>query len=737
MDPGQRRIDCIVRHMSMLRRARDAESQSFLHRSHGFFITGGAVVVLIIALASLAIWNVRQQAFQERQREATNLAVALAEQTARYVQTVDLAMIEAKSWTTGLDRRTPATFKSRIRSADIRQRLSEHWSVVSDGHAVILVDADGEIMNSSRPTFIPGLNISGTDYFQYLKEHDESAVVIGSPSTNPTTGEASLLFARRVDGPDGVFLGLVVGVVNVAYLRNFYRSISERLEGGVTLLRRDGMALVRSPALKNVIGRHLPLTAAWHARVATGGGFYRSPGYFDGVASLVVVQPLRDYPLVVDVTTPDSVILAPWRREVIYIMIAAIAISIGFIILTRVIADQFQRQRRQNVNLNQAAANLLENQQTLRTFAEMSADWFWEQDADYRFKMKTIIPSMTGDDDSGKTRWELAGAAMSEERWTSHKTILAGRLAFRNFCWERIDKHGARHFMSISGDPVFDRNGTFTGYRGTGREVTADVEAAEELRMAKERAEAANRAKSQFLANMGHELRTPLNAIIGFSELIHYPKVDRTSHNHVEWAGIILSSGRHLLDIINNVLELARIEAGHCSIVDERIDLAAIVRSCLVMVRLQAAENLVQIDCTLGASDAVLQADGRAVKQVVLNLLSNAVKFTPAGGVISVRIENLPNRDIVLVVSDTGIGIDPAALTSLFEPFVQADTSIARRYGGTGLGLAISRNLMVLHGGTLTLESVVGQGTTARVSFPAARVMGTAQQTVPVVLAPV
>jgi signal transduction histidine kinase len=105
--------------------------------------------------------------------------------------------------------------------------------------------------------------------------------------------------------------------------------------------------------------------------------------------------------------------------------------------------------------------------------------------------------------------------------------------------------------------------------------------------------------------------------------------------------------------------------------------------------------------------------------------------------VISVRIENLPNRDIVLVVSDTGIGIDPAALTSLFEPFVQADASIARRYGGTGLGLAISRNLMVLHGGTLTLESVVGQGTTARVSFPAARVMGTAQQTVPVVLAPV
>jgi two-component system cell cycle sensor histidine kinase PleC len=208
-------------------------------------------------------------------------------------------------------------------------------------------------------------------------------------------------------------------------------------------------------------------------------------------------------------------------------------------------------------------------------------------------------------------------------------------------------------------------------------------------------------------------------------------------YNHVEWAGIILSSGRHLLDIINNVLELARIEAGHCSIVDERIDLAVIVRSCLVMVTLQAAENLVQIDCTLGASDTVLHADGRAVKQVVLNLLSNAVKFTPAGGVISVRIENLPNRDIVLVVSDTGIGIDPAALTSLFEPFVQADTSIARRYGGTGLGLAISRNLMVLHGGTLTLESVVGQGTTARVSFPAARVMGTAQQTVPVVLAPV
>ena len=222
---------------------------------------------------------------------------------------------------------------------------------------------------------------------------------------------------------------------------------------------------------------------------------------------------------------------------------------------------------------------------------------------------------------------------------------------------------------------------------------------------------------------MSHELRTPLSAIIGFSELIRDHRADRTGANHIEWANAILSGGRQLLDTINNVLELARIEAGQCELADSRVNLAAVVRGCLVTVRPQAEQGKVALYCDLSDSDALLRGDSRAVRQVALNVLANAVKFTPEGGSVSIRVEWLPDGGIVLVVADTGVGIASAALATLGEPFVQGDTSTTRTHGGTGLGLAISRKLMLLHGGTLTIDSVVGQGTTVRAVFPKARVL--------------
>jgi diguanylate cyclase (GGDEF)-like protein len=477
--------------MGTLRHTRDAEGSKLLRAGQNFFIVGAIIVGLIAALAGLAIWNARISAFQDGLRDATNLAVALGEQTARYVDTIDLPMMEAGSWTAQSDRRTPATSKSRMQSAEIEQLLGERRSTVPDGHAVILVSADGEIVNSSRVKFVPGMSVSDSDYYQYLKAHDDPAMVVGSPATSRTTGKPSLFFARRVSGPDGIFLGLVVGVVDAAYLSNFYRSISERLAGAVTLLRRDGTVLVRYPDPAHVSGFRIPRGVLWYSLVTDGGGYYRSQGLLESKPTLVVVHPLQDYPLVVNVTIPESVILAPWRRQVIHIAAAALIVGICCLFMTYIISRQFGRQRWQNVKLSQAGAQMLASEQKLRTFAEMSADWFWEQDADFRFKVQTVIPSMNADDDTGKTRWELADPAMTEDRWASHKATLADQQPFRNFCWERLDNQGKRHFMTVSGDPVFDLAGTFTGYRGTGREITADVEAAEELRLAKEQAQAA------------------------------------------------------------------------------------------------------------------------------------------------------------------------------------------------------------------------------------------------------
>jgi signal transduction histidine kinase len=353
----------------------------------------------------------------------------------------------------------------------------------------------------------------------------------------------------------------------------------------------------------------------------------------------------------------------------------------------------------------------------------MSSDWLWELDADLRFSWTSDSPmtrAMRISGQLGKTPWQALAGDLNDPHWARLHADLAARQPFRDFRDQERDPSGQLHHVSINGNPVFDGTGDFVGYRGTGREVTAEVEAARQLELAKERAEAASRAKSEFLANMSHELRTPLNAVIGFSELIRDQLFGEIGANYVEYASEINTAGRHLLDMINDVLDLSKIEAGRFEFVDETVELGIIVRSCIGMMRPRATDGGVRLDNRLNQRIAV-RGDARALKQIVLNLLSNAVKFTPKGGIVTVGTERT-EEGLALVVADTGIGIDAAALQLLGQPFQQADAAIGRKFGGTGLGLAISRKLLVLHGGTLVIESTPGKGTTVRALLPRERV---------------
>lgn len=244
------------------------------------------------------------------------------------------------------------------------------------------------------------------------------------------------------------------------------------------------------------------------------------------------------------------------------------------------------------------------------------------------------------------------------------------------------------------------------------------VELAEKYAVEKTRAEGANRSKSEFLANMSHELRTPLNAVIGFSEMMEAQLFGPLgAKKYEEYASDIKASGQHLLDVINDILDMSKIEAGRMTLEQENVDMKDLVEESLRLVSGRADIADVKLHNDVAAQEPVW-VDKRAIKQVLLNLLSNAVKFTSAGGDVTVRAGDDGSGNLLVSVEDTGIGIPPSALSKLGRPFEQVENQLSKKHNGTGLGLALSRSLVEMHGGTLTIESEEGIGTTVSFTLP-------------------
>jgi cell cycle sensor histidine kinase DivJ len=296
----------------------------------------------------------------------------------------------------------------------------------------------------------------------------------------------------------------------------------------------------------------------------------------------------------------------------------------------------------------------------------------------------------------------------------------------------RLKKAGGAHvWAEIRCRPVPQAGGAAADIVAVTRDISERKAYERELIEARDLSEQANRAKSRFLANMSHELRTPLNAIIGFSEVMMQEMFGRLgSAKYVEYSGLIHESGNHLLELINGILDMSKIEAGKFELREEVFDLAAVAEASVRFVKMAAERSGVALKTHIAPSASTVFADKRAVTQILVNLLTNGVKFTPKGGLVAVAAV-LDSGGVEIAVTDTGVGISQKDLRRMGQPFEQVDGEHVRKKEGTGLGLSLVKALAAMHGGEAVIESTLGVGTTVRVRLPFAAVGENGQRIAP------
>jgi PAS domain S-box-containing protein len=453
-----------------------------------------------------------------------------------------------------------------------------------------------------------------------------------------------------------------------------------------------------------------------HLQIAPSGSF-RAASLREREPRIYAYKRLDTLPIHVVVAIPEQQVLAGWWRQTAETIAGATALAALLCLLIALLARQVRRGER-------LAEALRGSEARFRNFAESTSDWFWEQDETLRFTYVSEevahVAGVPGSSHIGKRREELAGP-YDEVEWIAHQEDIAARRPFRNFRYRRARPDGTSRYISISGKPIFEPDGSFRGYRGTGRDITQEILAERRLLEAKVEAETASAAKGEFLAVISHELRTPLNAIIGFSEVIAREILGPVGRpKYREYAIDILTAGQHLLKLINNILDMSKIEARKMELHEAPFDIAAVIGACMRLMERRAAETGVSLVNWVSPDLPMMRGDEMRMRQAVLNLLSNAVKFTPPEGEVKVSSTREAGW-LEIVIQDSGIGMSADEVAIALQPFRQVESSMNRTHEGTGLGLPLAKAFVELHGGRLVIESAPHGGTTIRLRLPAER----------------
>ena len=563
---------------------------------------GIAIAVIILAIAGIVLILLRNQTIEDSDREMATVSRVTAERTSQTFAATDVLIRSIIGMSTRPGPGEAGTLAERAKTQAFHDTLLRIQKLLPEIDVAAVIDADGDVIGSSREYPVSKVNLGKTSFFTALKEKPDSELVVSAPIQSRLTGNPTLYMARSMTDSEGRFQGVVMAAISVNYFQHYFSGIDLGATSTVTLVNDEMRVVARWPDPEGLVGRVIqPLASGRRPDTGETVTFMAQGG--KGTRRVVATRfEIGKMPMYLAISRTQSALLQPWRNALVFIVLFA---ATSLVVLG-----------------------------VLAVF--------------------------------------VLRAVSHEENW---------------------------------GNALMER------------EVRLSRQAIE-LAHARDVAETANRARGEFMANMSHELRTPLNAILGFSEILERGLFGPLGDpRYREFAADIHASGKHLLQVIGNILDLAKVDAGKLELFTQDFDIVETMQSCSRLMSEAANAGGVALEMLTPQGPVYIQGDATRVRQILLNLLSNAVKFTPRGKTVTLTGEPVEDG-FILRVTDTGIGMTEEEAIKAMEPFHQIDSSLARRYQGTGLGLPLTKSLVTLHEGEMDIRSVPGEGTTVTVWLP-------------------
>lgn len=674
--------------------------------TRGVLVTsGGLFLGVILAVIGYWLWQSHAMALARGTDIAQSFALTYKAYTEQTLGTIDTTLREIEAF---LSDRVPS---ARPPDLDAFLRLRRNQTPLTRD-LLVLDDAGAPVLWTGLSAQPPPPTQA---VFRQLRDHDQDGPWI-SPVFRDGDVENRMTFilGRAIRNRSGAMIGAILAFVDQAYFSAAYNTILETEEASVALIHFDGTIMIRLPAPEGAIGRVIPAIANRRGVIQERLTFIETSPV-DNIPRIIAERRLQGFPLITAVTVSVDAALAPWRQSVAWAIGLGVLAACGIAALTASLLRQVRLQE-------QARAALVRHNIILTAQQETSTDGILVVDTERRIlsfnsRMCDLwhLPPETFRGGDANALLAAALVRIKDPAQFSRRVMdLYARLDEDELDGTEVAFKDGRLLERYS-RALRTEDGTPWGRVWFYRDVTQTRRNEAALRQAKTEAEAANAAKTRFLAVMSHEIRTPMTAIMGMADLLASSDLSAEQRDLV---CTLRQSADTLLTVLNDILDLSKVESGRLTLDSVDFDLAAEVKTVIDLFQASASEKGLTVAVEWRATPpTAVKGDPIRLRQILFNLVGNALKFTEQGH-ITVRLDHCrPTAGgyaMAFAVEDTGIGIAPEHQSRLFDPFVQADNATTRRYGGTGLGLAITRRLVEAMEGSITLDSAPGLGTTFR-----------------------